>query len=175
MSVFDLTCEAPLRHGLIVQEMMAIAPERVDRLVLYGTGAAGGLPGRFETISTSKRRAMSEGPQATARRIAATWFLARDTAAAYAGCAKIAERSSLQAIVSGLDAMQAWNGVAHLPKIEASTLVIWGDHDRTYTWAQTQQLWSSIGDAQLAVIPGCAHAVHLEKPVIFKLVIIQIV
>ena len=36
--------------GMIVQEMVALAPERVDKLVLYGTGPVGIMPGRFETI-----------------------------------------------------------------------------------------------------------------------------
>ena len=44
--------------GMIVQEMAARAPERIDRLVLYGTGPVGLLPGRFETIDESKRRAI---------------------------------------------------------------------------------------------------------------------
>ena len=43
--------------GMVAQEMIARAPERVDRLVLYGTGATGVLPGRFETIATSKDQA----------------------------------------------------------------------------------------------------------------------
>jgi len=29
-------------------------------------------------------------------------------------------------------------------------------------------MWSSISQAQLAVVPGCAHAVHLEKPDLFN-------
>ncbi|MCP4391097.1 MAG: alpha/beta hydrolase, partial [Gammaproteobacteria bacterium] len=33
--------------GMIVQEMVTIAPARVDKLVLYGTGPVGMLPGRF--------------------------------------------------------------------------------------------------------------------------------
>ncbi|OSQ50895.1 alpha/beta fold hydrolase [Marivita geojedonensis] len=154
--------------GMIVQEMIALAPERVDRLVLYGTGATGILPGRFEPIDTSKRRAQEEGARATARRIAATWFLAREDAPAYEGCASLAERTRLQAIVAGLDAMQDWSGVTRLSGIKAKTLVIWGDHDRTYPWSQTEQLWRTIGDASLAVIPNCAHAAHLEKPELFN-------
>jgi pimeloyl-ACP methyl ester carboxylesterase len=46
--------------------------------------------------------------------------------------------------------------------------VIWGDHDRTYPWHQTEQLWTAIDDTSLAVIPNCAHAAHLEKPGIFN-------
>ena len=154
--------------GMVVQEMVARAPARIDRLVLYGTGAAGVLPGRFETISTSKQRAQADGPKATARRIAATWFLAKEGAEPYADCAEIAEKCSLQAILSGLDAMEGWNGSERLGAIETRTLVIWGDRDRTYPWCQTEQLWQSIRGANLSVLPDCAHAAHLEKPRLFN-------
>jgi len=114
---------------------------------------------------------VSDGAGPTARRIAATWFLQREAAEGYAGCAAIAERSGLDAILSGLDAMQGWNGEQKLCHIKVPTLVIWGDQDRTYAWHQTQQLWRGIDRAQLAVIPGCAHAVHLEKPAIFNRIV----
>jgi pimeloyl-ACP methyl ester carboxylesterase len=64
--------------------------------------------------------------------------------------------------------MSDWNGVEHLSQIQAKTLIIWGDHDRTYTWSQTEQLWQSIPNASLAVIPDCAHAPHLENPELFN-------
>ncbi len=154
--------------GMVVQEMVIRAPERVERLVLYGTGATGVLPGRFETIATSKRRAAADGPRATARRIAATWFLQWEQAEAYEGCAEIAEQCSLNTILAGLDAMQGWSGSERLQAIDARTLVIWGDQDRTYPWCQTEQLWQSIRGANLSVIPDCAHAAHLEKPALFN-------
>lgn len=154
--------------GMIAQEMVAIAPDRVDRLVLYGTGATGVLPGRFEPIHISKTRAQTDGPRRTARRIAATWFLDREAAAGFEACAAIAERSSLQSIEAGLNAMEGWNGEPHLAAITHPTLVIWGDHDRTYPWHQTEQLWTAINNTSLAVIPNCAHAAHLEKPGIFN-------
>lgn len=157
--------------GMVIQEMVAQAPGRIDRLVLYGTGATGMLPGRFETIDTSKQRARQDGPRATARRIAATWFLRQEADAAYESCAAIAEQSSLQAMLAGLDAMQGWSGMENLSNIRSKTLVIWGDHDRTYTWGQTEALWHAIADADLAVIPGCAHAAHLEKPHLFNAVL----
>jgi pimeloyl-ACP methyl ester carboxylesterase len=154
--------------GMIAQEMVRLAAERVDQLVLYGTGATGVLPGRFEPIHISKSRAQTEGPKRTARRIAATWFLEREAAAGFEGCAGIAECSSLDAIVAGLTAMEGWNGEGNLAAIKARTLVIWGDNDRTYPWRQIEQLWTSIADTSLAVIPNCAHAAHLEKPDLFN-------
>jgi pimeloyl-ACP methyl ester carboxylesterase len=157
--------------GMIVQEMARKAPDRIKKLVLYATGAKGVLPGRFETIAESKTRARSDGAQATARRIAATWFLHRQKAPAYTNCAAIAQRASLEAVLAGLDAMQHWSGEAALAELAQETLVIWGDCDRTYAWEQTALLWQTIPNARLAVVPGCAHAVHLEKPKLFAAVL----
>ena len=153
--------------GMIAQEIARKDSDRVERLVLYATGAQGALPGRFETIEESKRRATVEGNRATARRIAATWFLKKEASPDYEACARIAEQASLDAIYAGLDAMRAWSGEAALSEIEQETLIMWGDKDRTYAWEQTQLLWKNIPHASLAVIPGCAHAIHLEKPQLF--------
>ena len=157
--------------GMVAQEIVAAAPERVKRLILYGTGATGELPGRFETIDVSKRRAQTEGPRTTARRIAATWFMDHDKAIAYEDCAEIAEQSSLDTILTGLDAMHLWRGDQALRDIRVPTLIVWGDHDRTYPWSQIERLWTSISRSSLAVLPNCAHATHLEKPEIFNSVL----
>jgi len=154
--------------GMIAQEIVRLDQDNIDRLVLYGTGPVGVLPGRFETIAQSKARALSDGAQATARRISATWFLEQERAAAYEGCARIAQLASPHAIQAGLDAMQGWRGDAFLADIQLETLVIWGDKDRTYPWTQTEQLWRNIAQANLAVVPQCAHAVHLERPNLFN-------
>ena len=89
-------------------------------------------------------------------------------ASAYEECATIAEQSSLEAILAGLEAMNIWRGDKGLDEIEIKTLIIWGDRDRTYPWSQTEHLWRRIATSSLAVIPDCAHAVHLEKPDLFN-------
>ena len=154
--------------GMIAQEIALRDAARIERLVLYATGSVGVLPGRFESIETSKKRAREDGPRATARRIAATWFDQREAAAGHEPCAKIAECSSATAIQAGLDAMEAWRGEDKLSRIETECLVIWGDRDRTYKWEQIEKLWTLIPRACLGVGPGCAHAVHAEKPHIFN-------
>ena len=154
--------------GMIAQEIARKDRERIDRLVLYATGASGVLPGRFETIEQSKARAVCDGARATARRIAATWFLDGEAAPGYSACAQIAEQAPLGAVLAGLDAMKAWSGTAALKDVTPETLIIWGDRDRTYAWEQTHQLWRGIPKASLAVVPGCAHAVHLEKVSFFN-------
>lgn len=157
--------------GMIVQEMARMDHDHIERLVLYGTGATGVLPGRFETIEQSKARARTDGAKTTARRIAATWFLDRENAPAFEACAAIAEKAAPEAIQAGLDAMQCWRGGDLLKDIKHDTLVIWGDRDRTYPWQQTLQLWTDIPQANLAVVPQCAHAVHLEMASVFNLLV----
>lgn len=157
--------------GMIAQEMAARAPDRIKRLVLYGTGAQGVLPGRFESIQTSKERALQDGAPATARRIAATWFLEHENAPTYGKCARIAECSSIEAILAGLEAMKLWDGRVRLSTLTPQTLIVWGDCDRTYSWSQTEHLWRSIAHSSLAVIPKSAHASHLEKPDLFNMLV----
>lgn len=157
--------------GMIVQEMVRQVPTRVGRLVLYGTGPMGDLPQRFESIETSRQRAVDDGAEATARRISATWFREREAAPEYPGCAAIAARCTLPAILAGLEAMGAWNGEADLRSIASPTLILWGDGDRTYPWSQVEMLWRSIPDSRLAVVPDCAHAVHSENAPLFNLLV----
>jgi len=154
--------------GMIVQEMGALAPNRIEQLVLYGTAATGNLPGRFETFEESRRHVTEDGVKATARRISATWFLERENAAEYENCAAIAERSSL---LAALDAMESWSRIDELKLISCPTMIVWGEQDRTYRWAQIDELWTKIPNASLAVIPGCSHAAHLEKPKIFNTIV----
>ena len=154
--------------GMIVQEVMRHVGVRVPKLILYGTGPVGVLPGRFETIAESKRRAQADGLKATAHRIASTWFLKGKAAPQYQECATLAAQTADSAFEAGLDAMQNWSGEGLLAHIKAETLVLWGDQDRTYPWSQPHQLWQGIQRANLAVVPNCAHAVHLEKPELFN-------
>ena len=52
--------------GMIVQEMVRSDSQNIDKLILYGTGSLGVLPGRFETIKQSKIRAKNDGASETA-------------------------------------------------------------------------------------------------------------
>ena len=89
--------------GMIVQEMVALAPERVQRLVLYGTAAAGDLPGRFESFATSRQRAEEEGVDAFADRVSATWRLsASSEISRVRGAGATFERSGFASGVDGV-------------------------------------------------------------------------
>ena len=157
--------------GMIVQAMAARAPNRIASLVLYGTGPVGTLPDRFETIEASRRRLETEGIEKTVRQIAATWFLEGDAAAGYEACVDLGLKASMQAALASLAAWETWDGRPDLNAIKADTLVVWGDRDRSYGWQQPEALWRGIADSSLAVVPGCAHNVHMEKPDMFNSII----
>jgi pimeloyl-ACP methyl ester carboxylesterase len=57
---------------------------------------------------------------------------------------------------------------ALLGSITVPTLVVCGDQDRSYDLKGTQAMADAIINAKLAVIPGCAHNVHLEETDLFN-------
>jgi pimeloyl-ACP methyl ester carboxylesterase len=154
--------------GMVVQEMVRLAPDRIPALVLYGTGPQGILPGRFETIAQSRLKIISEGLGLSVRRIAATWFLQGEAADGFPLCLAIGEKATEQAALASLTAWENWDGRPSLAQIRARTFVLWGSHDRSYNWSQPEALWRGIPAADLAVVPGCAHNVHLENKRIFN-------
>lgn len=153
--------------GMVVQEMVHQAPERVQRLVLYATAAQGSIPGRFETMQRSRERLAEEGVERVARRIAATWLLDGEASPAYPALAALAMRASAQAACAGLHAMEGWDGRDRLATVRSPTLVVWGESDRSYGWPMIEMLWQTIPGCSLAVLPACAHALHLERPALF--------
>lgn len=159
--------------GMVVQEITSQAPHRVNKLVLYATGPLGCIPGRFETMARSRERLKEDGIERTAKRICATWLLHREASPAFVALAELATQASTQAASAGLFAMEAWDGRERLRSIEQPTLVIWGECDRTYGWSQIEMLWRGIPRASLAVLPNCAHALHLERSALFCTLLVE--
>ena len=153
--------------GMIVQQMTAMRPTRVRKLIAYGTGPVGNLPGRFETLDESRKRLLEDGTEATIRRIAATWLIEGEASSGYAACIAEGLKGTQQAALASLTAWEAWDGRPALGKISASTLVIWGELDKSYPRSQPDALLAGIPDSHFRLMPGCAHAAHLEKPILF--------
>jgi len=123
--------------GMIVQQMTAMQPARVD------------------------------GTEATMRRIAATWLVEGEAASGYAACLTEGMKGTQQAALASLTAWEKWDGRPALPEINAPTLVVWGERDKSYPRSQPDALLAGIPDNRFALMPGCAHAAHLEKPALF--------
>lgn len=167
LGVRDFTLLGHSMGGMIVQDLAARRPDGVRRLILYGTGPLGRMPGRFERLATSRARLLDEGVEKTAARICATWFVQGKKAAGYPLLCRIGAQACPQAAEAALNAMAEWDGRGALTRLNVPTLILWGDRDASYRWPQVEMLWNNLPDTRLAVVPGASHAVHLEKPALF--------
>ena len=157
--------------GMIVQEMTRLAGDKILKLICYGTGPIGNIPGRFETIDQSREKLKINGLNNTAYRIAKTWFIEEDKAKYFYLCNEAGKKTSIEAADNGLVAMKNWNGVTNLKNIKIETLIVWGDQDKAYNFNQVKTLNDNIPNSDLKVMKGCSHNAHLEKPDEFNTVI----
>jgi pimeloyl-ACP methyl ester carboxylesterase len=157
--------------GMIVQEMAKIAGEKILKLICYGTGPRGNIPGRFETIDESRKKLKINGLKDTAFRIAKTWFLEEEKAKYFYLCEQAGKQTSIEAADNGLVAMKNWDGVKNLKNIKNKTLIIWGDKDKAYNYNQVETLNKNIPNSELKIVEGCSHNVHFEKPDEFNIIV----
>jgi pimeloyl-ACP methyl ester carboxylesterase len=157
--------------GMIVQEIAKIAGEKILKLICYGTGPRGNIPGRFETIDQSREKLKINGLDVTAHRIAKTWFIEEDKSKYFYLCDEAGKQTSIEAADNGLVAMKNWSGIENLKNIKNETLIVWGDQDKAYNFNQVETLNNNIPNSDLKVIKGCSHNVHLEKPEKFNAVV----
>ena len=155
--------------GMVAQEIARLAGDQIIKLICYGTGPRGNIPGRFESIDNTREKLKSNGLAATANRIAKTWFVETDKAKYFYLCTNASNETSLEAADNGLIAMKNWSGLNNLKNIKNKTLIIWGDQDRAYNYNQVETLKEKITNSELKIIKDCSHNVHLEKPEEFNM------
>ena len=157
--------------GMIVQEMVKLVGEKILKLICYGTGPRGNIPGRFETIDVSRDKLKINGLDNTAYRIAKTWFIEEDKSKYFYLCEEAGKQTSLEAADNALVAMKNWSGIENLKNIKNETLIIWGDQDKAYNFNQVETLKENITNSDLRIVDGCSHNVHLEKPDEFNTIV----
>ena len=157
--------------GMIVQEIAKIAGEKILKLICYGTGPRGNIPGRFETIDQSREKLKINGLDVTVHRIAKTWFIEEDKSKYFYLCEEAGKQTSIETADNGLVAMKNWSGIKNLKNIKNETLIVWGDQDKAYNFNQVETLNNNIPNSDLKIIKGCSHNVHLEKPEEFNAVV----
>tara|TARA_B100000749_G_scaffold227745_1_gene183555 strand:- start:1229 stop:1723 length:495 start_codon:yes stop_codon:yes gene_type:complete len=150
--------------GMIVQEMAKKHGNKILKLVCYSTGPRGEMPGRFETVDQSRENLKKKGLEVTAKNIAKTWFILGEKAKYFDLCLEAGRQTSIEAADNALIAIKNWDGVENLQDIKNTTLIIWGDKDKSYNLKQVQTLEENISDSNLVIFKGCAHNVHLEQP-----------
>ena len=157
--------------GMIVQEMAALYPERINKLICFGTGSIGVLPNRFETINESRTKIKKFGLNKVRQEIAKTWFVDYLISDGFKLCIDEGAKASTQAALASLDAWECWDGREKLKHIKCPTLIIWSDKDRSYDWSQQKILKKGIVDSRVEIIEHCAHNSHMEKPKLFNQIV----
>ena len=152
--------------GMIVQEMAALRPSRVEKLICFGTGSIGVLPNRFETIEESRHKIKTIGIKETRENIAKTWFVDYLKGEGYELCLKEGAKATTQAALASLDAWDSWDGRGQLSEISSPTLILWSNKDRSYDLNQQNILNQGIKNSRLEIIKDCAHNSHMEKPIL---------
>jgi len=150
--------------GMIVQEMAALRPSRVEKLICFGTGSIGVLPNRFETIEESRHKIKTIGIKETRENIAKTWFVDYLKGEGYQLCLEEGAKATTQAALASLDAWDCWDGREQLSQIASPTLILWSNQDRSYDINQQNILNQGIKNSRLEIIKDCAHNSHMEKP-----------
>ena len=150
--------------GMVVQEMAKLAGEKIIKLICYGTGPVGNIPGRFETINESRKKLRKNGLKNTAQRIAKTWFVEKDKAKYFYLCEEAGKDTTIDAADNALMAMKTWSGLKNLKNIKNFTMIIWGDQDKAYNFDQVDILNKNIINSDVNIFKNCSHNVHLETP-----------
>ncbi|MEX2723222.1 MAG: alpha/beta fold hydrolase, partial [Candidatus Freyarchaeota archaeon] len=87
-------------------------------------------------------------------------------------------RSSFQpqppeAFIRQCNAIEKFDVTARLKEIVAPTLVIVGERDTLTPVWYSKEIVSRIPNSELKIIPGCAHALFLEKPHEFNRAVLE--
>lgn len=153
--------------GRVALEIMRIAPERVERLALFDTGATPALADEPQKRRVLIELARTSGMQALAARwlpmivhpqhLNQTEFVNALTAMICRATPEIYEQQ-VQALLARPDYRPI------LPRITCPTLVACGREDMWTPVAQHQEIAGAIPGARLEAIDDCAHMATVEAP-----------
>ena len=147
--------------SLVAQQLAALAPERVTRLVLMASAANGDGLAPFDTMVQALTDPV---PEAFIREFQLSTvyvplpdaFLAR----------VIEESSKVPARVwrGVMTDIMAFQVPPRLARVTVPTLIMWGDRDVTFPRAQQDALRARIPHARFLEFPEVGHALHWERP-----------
>lgn len=154
--------------GMVAQELMAQAPERVAALVLMATSPAFGRPGgAWQQQFLAQRLAPLDAGLGMARLAPG---LVAGMAAPGAPHDAVARAALLMASVPeatyrvALAAIAGFDRRALLADLRLPVLCLAGEHDRNAPPGVMEQMAARIAGAQYLCIPGLGHLAHMESP-----------
>jgi 3-oxoadipate enol-lactonase len=158
--------------GMVAQELYALAPRRVQALVLVGTSSAFGRPGgawqqqflaeRFAPLDAGR------GMAALAQSLVAGMVGPHASASAVAAATALMARVPVAAYRAALTALTRFDRREQLARIAVPTLCLTGEHDRNAAPSLVQQMALRIPGAEYLCLPGVGHLAPMEAPQAFN-------
>jgi pimeloyl-ACP methyl ester carboxylesterase len=157
--------------GVLAQEFYRMYPERVSRLVLADTYA--GWKGSFATPLVEQRSLRCERDS----RLPPADFALRWVPEMFSAAAPSALVDELSSIFTdfhprGFRLMARSLAVSDtrelLPRIQAPTLLLWGEHDTRSPVSIAEELRNALPHAEVAIIARAGHVSNMEQPEAFN-------
>ncbi len=157
--------------GMVAQDFCAMHPDRVAKLVLYGTTPAFG--GRDPSFADAFLRARLGPLEGSTMRDAAPAMLEGMFGPDAAPDAYPRALEAMQAVPEDvyrdtLRCLTTFDRRADLARISVPTVLIAGERDQAAPLKTMQRMAETIPGARIIVIPGAGHLIHLEKPAQFS-------
>ncbi len=147
--------------SLIAQRVAALIPDLIARLVLIGSAAnphTEDLDGFLEAVNALQ----DPVPEAFARDFQVSTIY-RPLPAGFLDQA-VAESMKLSARTWQLALADMLVTTSALDQIQMPTLIMWGDQDTVFSYAEQEKLARGIPDAELLVYKETGHALQWEQP-----------
>lgn len=150
--------------GTFVARRLAIRhPSHVARLVLIGAGASASNPVTRE-VQESLRELPDTVPAEFARAFQASTVHAPVPDDFFEQIVVESMKLPGRLWRAAFDGLLAHDGTAHLDRIVAPTLLLWGEHDAIFPREDQRQLAAAIAGATLTVYKDTGHCPNWERP-----------
>ena len=167
--------------GGIALEFCYLFPDRVDRLVLVGSGGLGRevnpalraatLPGAELVLPVLASPWVRGGAETVGKVLARVgWRASHDFKAAWEGFASLSDADARRAFLATTRAVmdpggQSMTARDYLPDLQGlPVLVVWGTRDMVIPHAHAQRAGEAIAGCRVELFDGAGHFPHLDDP-----------
>jgi pimeloyl-ACP methyl ester carboxylesterase len=157
--------------GMVAQELHALAPHRVQALLLVGTSPAfGRSEGTWQQSFLQARLAPLDaglGMGHMARTLVPNMVAPNAAPERVAACVAMMSAVPEATYRASLQALLRFDQRSQLPHIRVPVLVVTGEHDQTAPPVVGERMAQAIAGAEFALLRGAGHLANLETPEAF--------
>ena len=149
--------------SFVARRMAETRPARVARLVLIGSAVAPANEVMRE-VQRAVRPLTDPLPEAFVREFQASTIHVPVPDAFFQGVVGESLKAPARVWRNALDGLLAADDAAHLGRIAAPTLILWGERDALFSREEQAPLAAAIPGARLTVYPETGHSLQWERP-----------